>query len=124
MLLVAGGAAGVAIGSTVVGCSTVRDGASGASCDADGLHEHAAAIAAAARREHPELESGSVADELGLSAAALADPATIDVAARERVGRAMSEDFALGATLGLAGWLLATTEVRLAMAIDEAVRAA
>ena len=113
MLLVAGGAAGVAIGSTVVGCS-------GKGADADGLHEHAAAIAAAARREHPELESGSVADELGLSAAALADPATIDVAARERVGRAMSEDFALGATLGLAGWLLATTEVRLAMAIDEA----
>lgn len=113
MLLVAGGAAGVAIGSTVVGCS-------GEGADADGLHEHAAAIAAAARREHPELESGSVADELGLSAAALADPATIDVAARERVGRAMSEDFALGATLGLAGWLLATTEVRLAMAIDEA----
>ena len=115
MLLVAGGAAGVAIGSAVVGCSDDDAGSA-----ADGLREHAAAIAAAARREHPELESGEVADELGISPTGLADPATIDVATRERLARAASDDFARGETLAVAGWLLATTEVRLAMAIDEA----
>lgn len=108
-------AAGAAVGVSAVGC---RSG--GAGSDAAVSRAHWTAVAVAARKEHPDLSAGDVAAASGLSRSELADPETISAPGRARVGSAIADDFARGATLSVGGWLLAATEVRLALAIDEA----
>lgn len=75
-------------------------------------------MAEQARRDHPDLDVATATRELGASVTAEAVEGS-DLALRRRLGERIRADFAEGRTLLVGGWLLARTEVQLALIVAE-----
>lgn len=111
-----------AIGALGLACPPLLSGCAGGAGPDTAPASYWAAIAEQARRTEPGLDPKSAADELSRSLGpidigAIDDPGSeLLVAVRKRI----SDDFASGRSLVVAGWALARTEVLLAVVANMA----
>lgn len=73
-------------------------------------------LAEAARREHPDLDAAAAERDLGASVTGVRIQAP-EPALRRELHERIRADFAEGRTLLVTGWLLARTEVQLALVV-------